>query len=182
MAKFFDSLDDELIRFIEVQHLFFVATAPVKGRINLSPKGMNTFRVFDSKRVGYLDLTGSGAETCAHVQENARMTIMFCSFDRQPQILRLYGRGEVTRPRDPGWDALFQHFYPMPGQRQIISMEIATLQTSCGFSIPLYEFKGERETLMAWAEKKGPDGLRDYWNEKNRSSIDGLPTRLQNPL
>ena len=178
MAKFYDRLNEELSAFIERQKMFFVATAPDEGRINLSPKGMDTLRVLDARSVGYLDLTGSGAETAAHLRQNGRMTLMFCSFEDKPLILRLYGRGEVIRPGDEAWPDYYRHFTPTPGERQIIALHIESLQTSCGFSIPLYAFQGERNMLLDWSEKKGEDGVRRYWQEKNRVSIDGLPTGL----
>lgn len=178
MAKFYDVMTEELRDFMRRQHVFFVATAPVDGRINLSPKGMNTFRCLDDFTVAYLDLTGSGNETSAHLLENGRMTIMFCSFDENPRILRLYGNGRVVRSRDEGWGRFFSLFDDLPGKRQIIVMNISDVQTSCGFAVPLYEYQGERETLLRWAENKGDAGIRDYWREKNQVSIDGLPTRI----
>ncbi len=176
MAKFFDSLNDELCDFIGAQKLFFVATAPDSGRINLSPKGMNTFRCFDDKTVGYLDLTGSGNETAAHCLENGRMTVMFCSFDYNPLILRLYGRGRVVLPQDSEWQALFSHFEDLPGRRQIILLDIESVQTSCGYAVPQCDSMVERPTLLKWAQRKGKQGVGDYWQEKNQYSIDGLPT------
>ncbi|MDX1253499.1 MAG: pyridoxamine 5'-phosphate oxidase family protein [Gammaproteobacteria bacterium] len=178
MAKFYDAMNEELCDFMRRQHVFFVATAPVSGRINLSPKGMNTFRCLDDSTVAYLDLTGSGNETSAHLLENGRMTIMFCSFDENPRILRLYGHGRVVHPRDGEWQRLLSLFDDLPGKRQIIIMNISHLQTSCGFAVPLYEYQGERETLLRWAENKGEPGIRDYWRDRNQVSIDGLPTRI----
>jgi hypothetical protein len=178
MAKFYTELDDSLREFIREQKIFFTATAPTEGRINLSPKGMDTFRCLDAKRVAYLDLTGSGNETAAHLLENGRMTVMFCSFSERPLILRLYGRGRVVRPRDAEWDGLHAEFRPAPGERQIIVLEVESAQTSCGFAVPVYELKEERQMLVEWTTKKGEQGIRDYWMEKNQTSIDGLPTRL----
>jgi Pyridoxamine 5'-phosphate oxidase len=178
MATFFSELDASLIRFITEQKVFFTATAPLHGRINLSPKGIDTFRCLDSKTICYLDLTGSGNETSAHLIENDRMTIMFCSFSEKPLILRLYGRGEVIRPRDTRWSTFFSHFHPIPGQRQIVVLNIESVQTSCGYAVPVMEFKEERQTLKACAEKKGPEGMEKYRREKNIRSIDGLPTGL----
>jgi len=179
MAKFYSQLDDTLQSFIREQKLFFTATAPVAaGRINLSPKGMDTFRCLDQKTVAYLDLTGSGNETAAHVLENGRMTIMFCSFSERPLILRLYGHGRVVRPRDEEWQNLHAQFRSMLGERQIIVLAIESVQTSCGFAVPVYELKEERSTLAQWATKKGEEGIREYWEEKNQASIDGLPTHL----
>jgi Pyridoxamine 5'-phosphate oxidase len=178
MAKFYGALDDELRAFISAQRVFFVGTAPDAGRINLSPKGMNTFRCLDDRTVAYLDLTGSGNETAAHLRQNGRLTIMFCSFDERPLILRLYGRGQVVRPNMPQWQHLRRHFPVLRGERQIVLVELQSMQTSCGFGVPLYEFHGERQTLDAWAAKKGPAGIATYWQDKNRLSIDGLPTGI----
>jgi len=178
MAKFYPALNAELRQFIARQHLFFVATAPHTGRINLSPKGMDTFRVLDDHHVAYLDLTGSGNETAAHLRENQRMTFMFCSFDADPLILRLYGQGHSIYPRDSGWPALIAQFPPRPGSRQIVVTALDSLQTSCGFGVPRYDWAGDRDTLGQWTEKKGGEGVRQYWREKNQTSIDGQPTGL----
>lgn len=178
MAKFYTKLDDSLQQFITSQHLFFTATAPTSGRINLSPKGIDSFRCLDSSTVAYLDLTGSGNETAAHLLENGRMTIMFCSFTEKPLILRLYGYGRTVREGHPDWDELSVHFDITPGMRQIVVMTIDSVQTSCGFGVPLYEFKQHRDTLIDWAAKKGEDGIRQYWHDKNQISIDGLPTEI----
>jgi hypothetical protein len=178
MAKFYSRLTQELRDFIQAQKIFFTATAPSKGRINLSPKGMDTFRCLDDKTVAYLDLTGSGNETAAHLQENGRMTIMFCSFSEEPLILRLYGKGKVCRPRDREWKTFYSLFQILSGERQIIVLEIESLQTSCGYGVPIYELKEERKKLIHWAKKKGETGIQQYWQEKNQTSIDGLPTKL----
>ena len=176
MAKFYTHLDEGLRRFIGEQKMFFTATAPVEGRINLSPKGMDTFRCLDEgRRVAYLDLTGSGNETAAHLAENGRMTVMFCSFSEQPLILRIYGRGRVVRPGDGGWEELHRHFPALPGERQIVLLEVESAQTSCGFAVPVYELKEERQRLVEWTLNKGEDGIREYRREKNQVSIDGLP-------
>ena len=178
MAKFYSDLDASLQDFIKEQKIFFTATAPQKGRINLSPKGIDTFRCIDNKTVAYLDLTGSGNETSAHLNEDSRMTIMFCSFSDNPLILRLYGQGKVIRPRDKEWLSFYSLFKPLPGERQIIVLEVDCAQTSCGFGVPVYEFKEERKTLIEWANKKGEQGIYEYWEAKNLKSIDGLPTKL----
>ncbi|MEC4894530.1 MAG: pyridoxamine 5'-phosphate oxidase family protein [Oscillatoria sp. PMC 1051.18] len=178
MAKFYQELTPELTEFIKKQKMFFTGTAPREGRINLSPKGIDTFRCLDSKTVAYLDLTGSGNETAAHISENGRLTIMFCSFDAQPLILRLYGRGRVIHPRNEEWLSLIELFPQLPGERQIIALEINSVQTSCGFGVPIYEFQQQRETLIAWAENKGEKGIKEYQEAKNQISIDGLPTKL----
>ncbi|HEX8197362.1 MAG TPA: pyridoxamine 5'-phosphate oxidase family protein [Pyrinomonadaceae bacterium] len=178
MAKFYTELDDSLRRFIAEQKIFFTASAPNDGRVNLSPKGMDSFRCLDRKTVAYLDLTGSGNETAAHIFENGRLTIMFCSFTEKPLILRLYGRGRVVRKNDEDWNRLYSNFTPIIGERQIIVLEIESLQTSCGFAVPVYELKEEREKLVEWAENKGENGLLEYRRTKNQISIDGLPTHL----
>jgi len=179
MAKFYDHLTSDLQQFIAEQMVFFVSTAPQEGRINLSPKGLGTFRCLNERSVGYLDVTGSGNETAAHLFQNGRMTIMFCSFSAQPLILKLYGQGRVIRPRDESWQEFHLHFTAMPGERQIVLLDIESVQTSCGYGVPLVEGSVvERETLKVWANKKGEKGIREYWQRNNRTSIDGLPTQL----
>ena len=179
MAKFFDELSAANRAFIAAQKIFFVASAPHDGRVNLSPKGLNTFRVFDSRRVGYLDATGSGNETAAHLAENGRITFMFCAFDGEPLILRLYGRGRSLQPRDAEWTQLRPLFGPpLPGERQLIVADIESVQTSCGFAVPLMTFESDRTILTDWAAKKSPEALTAYWAQKNQRSIDGLPTGL----
>jgi hypothetical protein len=178
MAKFYDQLSDSHTVFIQQQKLFFTATAPQSGRINLSPKGMDTFRILSPNKVSYLDLTGSGNETAAHIGENGRITMMFCSFSGNPLILRLYGQGEFVTPRHPKWQTYFEAFQPIAGMRQIILMNIDSIQTSCGYAVPLYSYEGERDTLERWTEKKGEEGIQQYWQERNQTSIDGLPTHL----
>jgi len=182
MAKFLPELTAALRDFIGRQKIFFTASAANRGRVNLSPKGMDTFRVLGAGRVAYLDATGSGNETAAHLAENGRVTFMFCSFAGAPLILRLYGRGRAVRPRDAEWAQLRPLFGPpLPGERQLIVADIESVQTSCGFAVPLFEHRGDRTMLCEWAEKKGPDGVAAYWAEKNTQSIDGLPTGLLAP-
>jgi hypothetical protein len=178
MAKFFPALDDNLKAFIARQHLFFVASTAGDGRVNLSPKGLDSLRVLDDKRVAYLDITGSGNETAAHLLADGRMTLMFCAFEGDHLILRLYGRGRSIKPGDPEWSALSPLFPTLPGTRQIILLDIESLQTSCGAGVPLYEYLGERTELLGWLEKKGEQSVREYQHEKNQVSIDGLPTGL----
>jgi hypothetical protein len=179
MGRTFPEITDELRGFIERQPLFFVASAPLAadGRVNISPKGLDTFAVLSPTRVAYLDLTGSGNETAAHLLENGRITFMFCSFSGPPRILRLYGRGRACQPDAPAWPQLRGHFADVPGVRQIIVADIDRVQTSCGFGVPLMEPVGQRDTLPRWAEAKGA-GLAAYRAEHNRYSIDGLPTPL----
>jgi hypothetical protein len=178
MAKFYTQLDPELSAFIQKQHIFFNASAPDSGRINMSPKGMDTFRVLNDTCVGYLDLTGSENETAAHLAQNRRLTLMFCSFDERPLILRLYGRGRIVRRQDNDWADLHRNFPSYPGERQIVVLDIESIMTTCGFAVPLYEFKGDRQMLVQWASKQGDEGLEEYRHEKNQCSVDGLPTYL----
>jgi len=171
----FDRLSDELTAFIAAQPLFFVATAPLSGgHINLSPKGLDTLRVLDPRTVAYLDLTGSGNETSAHTAENGRLTMMLCSFDAKAMILRLYGRGRTVLPTDAEYETLRSRFGDYPGERQILVLDIERVQTSCGYAVPRMENPRQRDTLVRWAEKKGPDGIADYQREKNVVSIDGI--------
>jgi hypothetical protein len=176
----FDHITDRLAAFIRRQHLFFVATAPLAGdaRVNLSPKGLATLRILGPNRVAYLDLTGSGNETSAHITENGRITFMFCALEGPAQILRLYGRGRTILPGSDDWDELIGGFELLPGARQIIVADIDRVQTSCGWGVPLYEYQRERPTLVKWAVGKGEDWLEDYRCETNSASIDGLPTPI----
>ncbi|MBD1927060.1 pyridoxamine 5'-phosphate oxidase family protein [Trichocoleus sp. FACHB-90] len=178
MAKFYTELNPSLRDFIEEQKIFFTATAPKEGRINLSPKGVDTFRCINDVTVAYLDLTGSGNETAAHLNENGRMTIMFCSFSEKPMILRLYGQGRVILPRDKEWEHFYAFFTPILGERQIMVLNINSVQTSCGYGVPVYELQEERKTIREWADKKGEQGIFEYWQVKNKKSIDGLETKL----
>jgi hypothetical protein len=181
MAKFYTDLTQPLTAFIQAQPIFFVATAPQAGRINLSPKGMNTFRCLSPTQVAYLDLTGSGNETSAHLEENGRLTLMFCSFAEEPLILRLYGQGTVIRPQSAEWDRYAPQFDLLPGTRQIIVMQIDQVQTSCGFGVPRLDYQGDRPTLIDWATAKGEVSVKAYQHTKNQYSIDGLPTYLFEP-
>ncbi len=180
MGKFHEQIKPEHQAFIEKQHLFFVATAPLseEGRINLSPKGLDAFRVLGPQQVAYMDLISSGNETSAHTLENGRITFMFCSFEGAPNILRLYGKGTVVLPGNPDWETYSPHFTIYPSTRQIIVATIDLVQTSCGFGVPLYEYLGDRDIHFDWANKKGAEGLQEYQEEKNRVSLDGLPTHL----
>lgn len=173
MGSFFNQLEEKHIEFIDKQHLFFVASAPDEGRINLSPKGIDTFRCLDPQNVAYLDFTGSGNETCSHILGNGRLTFMFCSFDKRPNILRLYGRGGLVFPGDSMWPDLRAHFGEFAGVRQIITMKIESAQTSCGYGVPIYRFIEDRQTLEKSAQHKGEAGNAQYRYEKNRHSIDG---------
>lgn len=178
MAKKFSEITDTLKEFIEQQKIFFVATADADGRVNVSPKGADSLRVMDRNRVVWLNLTGSGNETAAHIMANNRITIMFCSFDEKPVILRLFGGGRVIHPKDPQWGKLAGLFAEKAGARQILDITVDLVQTSCGFQVPFYEYKGERDLLDKWAKKKGREGLEQYWQENNKTSLDGKPTGI----
>ena len=179
MAKFYEKLTSRLQDFIKNQKIFFVATAPEEGRINLSPKGMDSLRVINEKRILWLNVTGSGNETAAHLLENDRITIMMCSFEGAPNILRIYGKGKAIHPSDTKWNDVVGLFPETPGTRQIFDISVESAQTSCGMSIPFLEYKGERDQLNDWAKDKGEDGIQQYWQDRNLTSIDGKPTGLK---
>src|SRR5436305_948652 len=180
MANQYDRITPALQSFIQAQPLFFVATAPLseQGHVNLSPKGYDTFRILSPHQVAYLDLTGSGNETSAHLAENGRITFLFCAFRGTPQILRLYGKGETVLPGAERWEELVAQFPSYPGIRQIILASIHLIHTSCGYGVPLMELQQDRETLTRWATSKGEEGLVDYRGANNSKSLDGLPTPL----
>jgi hypothetical protein len=178
MAKQYSALSGPLRVFIAAQPIFFVGTATANSRVNVSPKGMDSLRVLSDTRVIWLNLTGSGNETSAHVQQDPRMTLMFCAFEGAPLILRLYGTARVIHQNDGEWPALFAHFTPLPGARQIFDLSIDLVQTSCGMGVPYFSSAAERPMLSGWAESKGEEALRHYWEEKNQFSIDNLPTYI----
>ena len=178
MGDRYSALTDQHIEFIGNQHIFFVATAGAEGRVNLSPKGMDSFRVIDHSRVAWLNLTGSGNETAAHVLENGRMTVMFCSFDKQPLILRLYGQATTLHQRDEGWAEASALFPDYVSARQIFFLDLELVQGSCGYAVPYYELKGERPTLANWADKKGREGVEEYWKDNNTVSLDNKNTGI----
>jgi len=178
MSEWFKSITPEMKRFIAEQKVFFVATAPHEGRINLSPKGMDTFRVIGDNRVLYLDLTGSGNETAAHLLDDGRITIMFCSFDKNASIMRLYGRGRVIHPRDGQWNEYLALFPPEPGVRQIMAIDVESAMTSCGYAVPRLEGLEERATLRKYWETRDAGAALKYQRQKNLESIDGLPTGI----
>lgn len=178
MAQQLDHISAELKSFIENQPIFFVGTAATDGRVNVSPKGGDTFRVLDKNRVIWLNLTGSGNETAAHLLKNPRMTIMFCSFEGKPLILRLYGKAKSYHPRDKAYQEHIGKFTENVGSRQIIEMEVDLVQTSCGYAVPLMAFKGDRRILDSWAEKQGKEKIETYWENKNTKSIDGFETGI----
>jgi hypothetical protein len=178
MSEFFDKITPELANFIVKQPVFFVATAAPGARINLSPKGMDTFRVLDEQRVGYLDLTGSGNETAAHLLRDGRITIMFCSFDKSAEIARIYGRGAVVRPTDERWPKLIAHFPKLSGVRQIMEIGVESAMTSCGYGVPRMREMTERDTLEKYWTKRGEGKKEEYQQDHNLRSIDGLPTGM----
>jgi predicted pyridoxine 5'-phosphate oxidase superfamily flavin-nucleotide-binding protein len=177
MAEFFDEITDKHAAFIAEQPMFFTATACAEGRINLSPKGMDSFRVLSPKLCGYLDVTGSGNETAAHIRNDGRITIMFNSFSRNALIYRIYGRGRVLRPHQAAFSELADSFPTLPGARQIILVDVESTQTSCGYGVPEMDLRAERQTLKKWADSKGED-IAAYQREKNTRSIDGFDTGL----
>jgi hypothetical protein len=178
MGKQYAAFSEHTIKFISEQKLFFVGIATEDSRVNVSPKGMDTFRVLNINRVIWLNVTGSGNETSAHIQKNSRMTVMFCAFEGPPLILRPYGQATVIHKNDPDWAELYAHFNPLPGARQIFDLAIDLVQTSCGMAVPYYAYTGDRELLTDWAIKKGDDGLEQYWKEKNQTSIDNIATHI----
>lgn len=178
MGKVYSCIQPDHEQFIREQHLFFVGTAGRDGHVNLSPKGHDAFRVLSPNKVAYLDLTGSGNETSAHILETNRITFMFVSFQGKPLILRLFGDGQVILPGSGEWGELIGHFPKLPGARQIIVSNVEMVKTSCGFSVPLYTYEGERSLLMDWAEKKGEQGLEEYRSKNNVQSMDGYLTPI----
>lgn len=180
MGKFSKQISEANRAFIAKQHMYFVATAPLskEGRVNLSPKGLDSFKVISDTQVGYMDLVSSGNETSAHTLENGRITIMFCSYDDKPQILRLYGKGRTILRSNPEWNDYVHHFEIFPSTRQIIIADIDLVQTSCGFGVPMYDFKAHRHVHFDWAKAKGEEGLKEYIKKKNLVSLDGLKTDL----
>ncbi|MGZ8764408.1 MAG: pyridoxamine 5'-phosphate oxidase family protein [Acidimicrobiia bacterium] len=177
MGRMLDAITPEIAAFIANQHLFFVATAPtgLDGRVNLSPKGLDTFAVIDEHTVAWLDLTGSGIETIAHLRDNGRITLMFCAFEEKPNIVRLYGRGTFLAVDDPAAASTLSRFPEHVGAHTVVSVAVEHVSTSCGYAVPLMTYAGERPTLDEWAERRGSDGIATYQAEKNRTSIDGLP-------
>lgn len=178
MAKIVTEISSELKEFITKQKVFFVGTAANQGRVNISPKGMDTFRVIGPKKIVWLNLTGSGNETAAHVIKNNRMTILFCAFEGKPLILRLYGTAHIFHKQDETYHNYIHLFPKTLGSRQIIEMHIDTVQTSCGYAVPFMDFKEERTQLKSWSEKQGEERLENYRKEKNTLSIDGFETRI----
>ncbi|WP_421871104.1 pyridoxamine 5'-phosphate oxidase family protein [Marinoscillum sp.] len=181
MGKQFDSISEEQREFIAQQKIFFVGTAASDGRVNVSPKGTDSFRVIGSNKIVWLNLTGSGNETAAHLLKNDRMTIMFCAFEGKPMILRLYGHANIYHERDNVFDEYIGLFPPNVGARQIIEMNVDLVQTSCGFAVPFMDYKEERTTLNDWSAKQGRERIEEYWKNKNQQSIDGFETKILKP-
>ena len=178
MSKKLDCITHELKAFIENQKMFFVATAATEGRVNLSPKGTDSFRVLEKNKIVWLNLTGSGNETAAHLLKSNRMTVMFCAFEGKPLILRLYGQATIYHQRDSQFQKHILLFSENTGSRQIIEMHVDLVQTSCGFAVPYMNFKEERGTLDTWSTKKGVDGIQEYWEDNNTESLDGFETKI----
>lgn len=176
MGRTFDRLDDDLVGWLADQPVFFVATAPREGgHVNLSPKGYDAFRVLGPTRVAYLDLTGSGAETVAHLRDDGRITFMFCAFSGPPQIVRLQGRGRYVQPGEAGWDDLAGRFPDLPGARAVVVADLDRIATSCGYGVPEMELIGPRDRLLDWEAARTPEALAEYRSRQNAASIDGLP-------
>jgi len=178
MGQQFNALSDKHINFITAQKIFFVGTATETSKVNISPKGMDSFRILGPNRAIWLNVTGSGNETAAHVQTCPRMTIMFMAFEGNPMILRLYGTARVRHQGDPEWPALYSLFKPLVGARQVFDLTIEMVQTSCGMSVPFYDYVGDRELLSDWASKQGEEGIKKYWEKKNQVSLDGEATHI----
>ena len=178
MAKQFDKIEDDHKRFIADQHLFFTASAAPDGRVNVSPKGMDSLAVLGPNRIIWMNLTGSGNETAGHLLEHPRVTLMWCSFTTRPMILRAYGTAKAVYPGDSEWDALAQHFPAHRSARQIFDLNVDMMQTSCGYAVPFMDYAGERDTMQKWVDGKSDEDLRVYKAERNTLTIDGKPTGL----
>jgi hypothetical protein len=177
MGRIYDTVDDELAAWLHAQPVFFVGTAPTGpgGHVNVSPKGYDTFRVLGPTTIAYLDLTGSGIETVAHLADNGRITLLFCAFSGPPKLVRLQGTGHAVVHGDERFDELASRFPPMEGARAVVVAELDRIATSCGYSVPFMELVDERPTLHEWTERRGPEGVLAYRAERNVTSIDGLP-------
>ncbi|MGR3615429.1 MAG: pyridoxamine 5'-phosphate oxidase family protein [Paracoccaceae bacterium] len=178
MAKQFPALDEAKTKFIETQHMFFCGSAGPEGRVNISPKGMDSLRVIGPNRIIWMNITGSGNETAGHLLENPRMTLMWCSFETRPMILRCYGTATTTHVGDPGWDELSAQFPAHRSARQIYDLDIDLVQTSCGYAVPFMDFAKDRDTMQKWVDDKSDDQIQQYWTDRNTMTIDGKPTWL----
>lgn len=181
MSEKFPRLSDELIQFIEAQKIFFVGTAAPDGRVNVSPKGQDSLRVLGPNRILWMNLTGSGNETAAHLTESNRMTLMWCAFEGPPMILRAYGQARTVHRRDEDYAAFAGHIPAQTGTRQYYVLDVDLVQTSCGYAVPFLDYREDRVALDKWAEKRGEDGIAEYWSEKNQLSLDGRPTGILEP-
>ncbi len=178
MGTQYDSLSDQHVAFIEKQHLFFTGTAGPSGKVNISPKGMDSLRVLGPNRILWRNFTGSGNETAGHLAQVNHITLMWCSFTRQPMILRAYGTARTLHPRDADWDEMAAHFPDQLGMRQIYDVSVEMVQKSCGYAVPYFDHAGDRDTLKHWASDKGADGIPAYWAERNTRTLDGAPTGI----
>jgi len=178
MGKQFEAISDKHQQFIENQQMFFVATAAAEGRVNVSPKGMDSLRILGENRAIWLNVTGSGNETACHISSHPRMTLMFCAFEGAPMTLRLYGTARVIHQRDDEWQELAALLPDLPGARQIFDLSVDLVQTSCGMSVPLYDYVDQRDQLYNWADRKTPEQIERYWHDRNQTSIDGVPTGI----
>lgn len=178
MGKQYSEISDKFKKFIEKQKIFFVGTATTDSRVNISPKGMDSLRILDANRIAWLNVTGSGNETSAHIQESSRMTILWAAFEGEPLILRAYGNATVVHKNDEAWDTLMPMFGETPGARQIFDLSIDLVQSSCGLAVPFLDYVEDRDSLKDWAEKKGDEGIKEYWERKNQTSLDGAPTHI----
>ncbi|MCY4264412.1 MAG: pyridoxamine 5'-phosphate oxidase family protein [Gammaproteobacteria bacterium] len=178
MGSHYQSLRDDLVEFISEQKIFFVGTAANEGTINVSPKGWESLRILNTNRIVWRNVTGSGNETAAHLAENNRMTLMFCAFTGKPKILRLYGQATAYHQRDAEFAELDKLFDPHLGSRQLVDFRFDLVQTSCGFGVPLYDFREERDNMDKWLASKTRDEITDYWSRKNSFSLDGKPTYI----
>ncbi len=178
MSDLYEALSPELTAFIEQQHLFFVATAAVDGRVNISPKGHESLKVIGPNTLIWQNLTGSGNETAAHLRDTNRMTLMWCSFEGSPRILRAYGTAETIHAHHAGWSECTAVIPATVGTRQYFRVTVDLVQTSCGYAVPMMDYQGDREILRKWAKKRGHIGIREYWEEKNQVGLDGQPTGI----
>ncbi|MDM8565499.1 pyridoxamine 5'-phosphate oxidase family protein [Candidatus Halobeggiatoa sp. HSG11] len=178
MAKQYSEITDKQQQFIEQQYIFFIGTADKDGKVSVSPKGIDSLRILDKNRIVWVNYTGSGNETAAHMLATNRMTIMFCSFTEKTLILRIYGSGKVIYPKDDNWQELEKLFPESISNRQYFDINVDLVQTSCGFGVPLFDYKGERDLLLEWANKKGTEGIKAYWKNENKLSIDGKNTGI----
>ena len=178
MGEQFQSIEAPYQKFIEKQHIFFVGSAAAEGKVNISPKGMDSLRVMGPNRIVWRNMTGSGNETAGHLAQVNRMTLMWCGFETRPMILRCYGTAHTLHPRDAAFGPLNAQFPDSHGARQIYDVTVEMVQTSCGYAVPFYDFAGEREVLADWASNKGPEGIETYWRTRNQATIDGAPTHI----